>query len=385
MLLSICIPTFNRKSKVKNLIILLESQIKKYNLHKECEIIICENSDKKNQLIEKNFKQKHIKNVRFLKPNIPGSFKSNLNNLINSSRGKFTWFLGDDDYIFDHALDIIINSLKINKVESSYVTFRCSGKPGSIRSKRNDIYFTKLPKSKNHKRKKYKNLVNMSGNFFLNNYWLSVIFLSLCIFKTEEFKNFIRKTPVKRYSSPGYYHASFLIPFIKNRDVTVLLDILIEDSYNFKFYTPDGQFKAWITSWINFTFYLDKIFNINYKVILEMRKISILQILSMFKYSLLFHLTFGNSISLLRIYSKYFKQYKIKFYPEYFLLKFSFYIIRLINSNKILSIFISMIVKKIDKNFFSKKNIEKFKKNFLLLKNEKTTISDYSKKWTINN
>ncbi len=384
MLLSICIPTFNRKSQVENLIILLKKQIKKFNLHKDCEIVVCENSDQKKHLIKKNFKKKNKRNVRFLKPNIPGSFQSNLNNLIKSAKGKFTWFLGDDDYIFDNALDVIINSIKFNKIESSYITFRCSGKPGQQRSRNNDIYFSKLPKSKKSYKKNYRNFITMNGNKFLKDYWLSVIFLSLCIFKTNEFRSYVKKRFVKKYSSPGYHHASYLIPFIRNKSVTVLLDILIEDSYNFKFYAPEGQFKAWITSWIKFTFYLDKIFKINSNVILEMRKISILQIISMYKYSLLFHLSFKKSKIIEKIYVSYFQNSKIKFYPEYLLLKLSLYTIKLINFSKTISFIITGIAKIIDKNYFSKNNILKFKRNFYLIENKKATISDYSKKWTVN-
>lgn len=384
MLLSICIPTFNRKSQVESLILHLKKQIIKYNLYRDCEIVVCENSDKEKQLVDSNFKKKHKRNVRFLKPNIPGSFQSNLNNLINSSKGKFTWFLGDDDYIFDNALDVIINSIKKNKIDSSYITFRCSGKPGLQRSKNNDIYFSKLPKSKHSNKKDYKNLITMNGDIFLKDYWLSVIFLSLCIFKTKEFRSFIKKKSVKKYSSPGYHHASYLIPFINTKSVTVLLDILIEDSYNFKFYEPEGQFKAWITSWINFTFYLDKIFKINDSVIFEMRKISILQIISMYKYSLLFHLSFKKSKVIENIYMSYFQKSKIKFYPEYLLLKLSYYSIRLINFSKIISLLITRVAKIIDKDYFSRRNILKFKRNFSLIKSKKATISDYAKKWTTN-
>lgn len=378
MILSICIPTYNRSAKVKGTLTELIKQIKKNNLENYCEILVSESSDKKSELLNSSFKRKIKRYARFIKPNIKSDFASNLLNLYFNSKGKYSWLLGDDDYIFDKTLVTLVNTIRLNQINSSYITFRCSGKPGKKRSKTNDIYFKSLPaKVKNHKN--FKNFINMSGSNFIAKYWLSTIFMSLCVFKTREFVEFINKKKIYKSVDPNYPHSNLLIPFIKNREVTVLLDILLEDSFNLKYYTPRDKFIALVSSWLNYTCILKKDYKIGNSAILEMRKIGILQIISIFKYTLLFHLSQNSSIVCKKIFFEYFskpKKFSITKNPkelfiEYCLLKMFYFIIKLINKKNIFSNILINILKLFDQKYYSISSINSFSKEYnLILKNE---------------
>jgi len=203
--------------------------------------------------------------------------------------------------------------------------------------------------------------------------------MSLCVFKTREFVEFINKKKIYKSVDPNYPHSNLLIPFIKNREVTVLLDILLEDSFNLKYYTPRDKFIALVSSWLNYTCILKKDYKIGNSAILEMRKIGILQIISIFKYTLLFHLSQNSSIVCKKIFFEYFskpKKFSITKNPkelfiEYCLLKMFYFIIKLINKKNIFSNILINILKLFDQKYYSISSINSFSKEYnLILKNE---------------
>ena len=67
MILSVCIPTYNRSEKVKVTLIQLIKQIKENNLENYCEILVSESSDKKAELLKNSFKKKNKKVCKIYK------------------------------------------------------------------------------------------------------------------------------------------------------------------------------------------------------------------------------------------------------------------------------------------------------------------------------
>lgn len=385
MILSICIPTYNRSKKVKNTITILVNQIKKFNLENDCELLISESTDKKIELLEKSFKIKNSKYVRFIRSKIKSDFEANLINLYFNSKGKYSWLLGDDDYIFEKTLVTIVKTIKNNKLSSSYITFRCSGKPGKSRSKKNDIYFQSLPNKINNSKLNYSNYVTLDGKEFVDNFWISTIFLSLCIFKTKEFLKYIKKDKIYLKVDPAYPHSNLLIPFIEKSNATVILDILLEDSYNLKYYNPRDKFVGLVSSWINFIYLLKYKFHTSKKAIYKMRKVAILQIIYMLKYSILLHMSQKKSNQMENIYKNYFDNSKKlsiskpskELFVEYIFLKISLYIIILMNKNKNIAKIIINLAKFFDNEYFSKNSIKNFTREYNLVMNDKVTKVHY--------
>lgn len=112
MILSICIPSYNRP---ETLLRLLES-IDVGN-RSDIEVVICEdNSPKRHQiriLINKFIVRSNLKIVYIENP-INLGYDKNLRELIKYAQGDFIMYMGDDDYFYPGALDGYINYLRAN-------------------------------------------------------------------------------------------------------------------------------------------------------------------------------------------------------------------------------------------------------------------------------
>ena len=116
MILSICIPTYNRPDDLKNCLNSIASQ----NLKKNLEVCISDNCSKYriNKIIKK-FKNKI--NIKYKKNKKNLGFAMNVLKVSLMARGKFIWFLGDDDLIAPNSIKYLINLLK--KKENKSIDF----------------------------------------------------------------------------------------------------------------------------------------------------------------------------------------------------------------------------------------------------------------------
>lgn len=111
-ILSLCIPTWNRASFLKEGLSHLEAQLRLISSPKDIEIFISDNcsSDNTPTVIEE-----------FIKRGMPIVYNRNKENIgmdgnfftcMNHSHGQFIWLMGDDDYLVEGTLSTIINVLK---------------------------------------------------------------------------------------------------------------------------------------------------------------------------------------------------------------------------------------------------------------------------------
>ena len=110
-ILSLCIPTWNRASFIKEGLSRLETQLNYIN-QEDIEIFISDNcsSDNTPAIVE-----------NFIKRGVPITYNRNEENIgmdgnfltcTKQSHGQFIWIMGDDDYLVEKSLPIIINTLK---------------------------------------------------------------------------------------------------------------------------------------------------------------------------------------------------------------------------------------------------------------------------------
>ena len=108
MLLSICIPTYNRPESLINCLNSLAKQ-----KEKNFEVCISDNCSKKNiKKIISPYKKKL--NIRFKKNKKNLGFALNLLNVSSMARGEYIWFIGDDDLLIPGAIKHLIKLLKKN-------------------------------------------------------------------------------------------------------------------------------------------------------------------------------------------------------------------------------------------------------------------------------
>ena len=107
-LLSICIPTYNRPDKIKNLYqSFLNSALEKYG--DKIEIVICDNSDHENSCLN----QTNLGDlVCYHKNHINLGFEGNLIQCVKQANGEFIWIISDDDLIlwdgFERLMDFLL-------------------------------------------------------------------------------------------------------------------------------------------------------------------------------------------------------------------------------------------------------------------------------------
>ena len=109
MLISICIPTYNRPESLLNCLNSLSLQT-----NKNFEVCISDNCSKTNiyQLI-KPYKKKL--NIRFNQNRKNLGFALNLLKVSSMAKGDFIWFIGDDDLLVPNAIEKLSNLINKHK------------------------------------------------------------------------------------------------------------------------------------------------------------------------------------------------------------------------------------------------------------------------------
>ena len=135
MLLSICIPTYNRSKKVRELLKYLEYEIEKIeDLKFKFEIIVGDNSsDKLTQDICINTKLYKQNSLKYIKNEDNIGLIGNVLNLASKSNGEYVWIMGDDDIYYDNILFLIKESILEDDYSYIYLNHRAyeEGKIGS--------------------------------------------------------------------------------------------------------------------------------------------------------------------------------------------------------------------------------------------------------------
>jgi len=155
IVLSICVPTYNRHQKVFDNIKKLKSLIYKYE--KYIELLVGNNgsTDETNLVLEK------FKDIKIITLEENNGINPVLLNLAKLAQGKFLWLLGDDDFIADDVLEIIISNILENKnLEHSYFL---TGKNYYSDSELSELEKTSYIRQKKSTEKITNNLINKSG------------------------------------------------------------------------------------------------------------------------------------------------------------------------------------------------------------------------------
>jgi len=108
MLLSICIPTFNRPTQLENCLNSLALQ-----KNKNFEVCISDNNSSYNIKKLINLYKKKLK-IRFNKNKKNIGFAKNVIKVTSMAKNEFIWLLGDDDLLIVSAVDTVLNRIKKN-------------------------------------------------------------------------------------------------------------------------------------------------------------------------------------------------------------------------------------------------------------------------------
>jgi abequosyltransferase len=111
MIISICIPTFNRASELSRLILSLEKALVENKSNVRIEIIISDNAstDSTNSVVADA--QVRHKNIIYSKNEKNEGYAYNINKCVNLAAGDYCWLMGSDDEVISDSINIISNHI----------------------------------------------------------------------------------------------------------------------------------------------------------------------------------------------------------------------------------------------------------------------------------
>jgi len=110
VLLSICIPTYNRAKLLKNTLLSIAPQVDIFERH--CELIISDNASEDNTQEVASEIIKKYKSVKYFRNSSNLGGRQNIWKVTTYAQGKYIWLLGDDDRPTPGAVEYILGVLK---------------------------------------------------------------------------------------------------------------------------------------------------------------------------------------------------------------------------------------------------------------------------------
>lgn len=316
-LLSICIPTANRKKELTNQLKNIQSQITN-EYRNLIQIVIGENTTSENQFINlvsfSNLNIKHIKNDGNI------GYARNINSIIKNADGKFAWLLSDDDILRQEAISTIIEKIKSRK-KINYVTFDCGGAfKGNLFN--DQMYF-----------KNVNQLFYEKGKDFLIKHWSSIIFVSINIFNKSEVLKHMNKNNLIENINEVYQSSLIGISFVQQNGKVLIIDKpLLDDNYGNKVYSPENINDVAIDKYYKLLKQLID-FGINIEVINQLSSELLRNILNYGIYSVIYRIEFRGILSFKEVYKKISSDKKIQISLRFA----AFYIYTLLNLSKTLA------------------------------------------------
>jgi abequosyltransferase len=125
VVLSICIPTYNRAECLKQCLTSIVTQFADPSVGEKVEIIISDNGSQDNTQNLIFEYQSHWPQIRYFRNPVNLGIDRNILNVVENARGRFCWLLGDDDSLFKDALGYLLPLLE--KETAHYFLANCWG------------------------------------------------------------------------------------------------------------------------------------------------------------------------------------------------------------------------------------------------------------------
>ncbi len=204
MLLSICIPNYNRGKYLNNC--LNSILLAKSNSNMKFEVCISDNCSKDNILkIVKYYKKKGLK-INYKRNNRNLGFGANFYKVVKMAKGEFIWLVGNDDLLYANALskleqlfnqnkDVDLYFINSSNLKSDYV-FKYKQPFNSKKIPKNLSNFSKLKKSY---KTNFFNLINPSVS------WDFMLAMFLTLYRRKQFVKNLKILDKKKLNETGVW------------------------------------------------------------------------------------------------------------------------------------------------------------------------------------
>lgn len=123
IILSICIPTYNRAEKLQQCLENIICQFKNDGIENLIEVVISDNASIDNTTeIVKKF-QESFNNIKYFRNEKNIGMDENIINSVVKANGKYCWHIGDDDFIQNGVLEFLVDFLSKKEVALLTVNF----------------------------------------------------------------------------------------------------------------------------------------------------------------------------------------------------------------------------------------------------------------------
>lgn len=287
-LLSICIPTANRKEELTNQLLSIQLQINE-NYRDLIQIVIGDNTTIESEIID--FNDFSNLNIKYIENDGNIGYARNINSVIKNADGKFVWLLSDDDILRYGAINSILREINSNK-QINYMTFDCGGiYHGNLFN--DQMYF-----------KDVNQLYYEKGEDFLLKYWSSIVFVSLNIFNRVEVLKHIKKYNLSENINEVYQNSLIGISFIHQKGKVLIINKpLLDDNYGNKVYYPENINDVAVEKYHKLIKQLIK-FEINNEIVNQLSNELLRNILSYGVFSVIYRIEFQSNSCFNAIYKR---------------------------------------------------------------------------------
>jgi len=204
MLLSICIPNYNRGKYLNNCLnsILLAKSISSLKF----EICISDNgsTDNISQIVNHYKKKKLIINYKKNRKNL--GFGANFQKVVNMAKGEFIWIIGNDDLLYIHALQKLEKLFLKHKDVDFFFINSSSLNSKFVFSHKQPFNTKKIPKKltsfskiKNNQKTSFFNLIDPSVS------WEFLLAIFLTVYRRKKFIKSFNKLDKKKLYDRGIW------------------------------------------------------------------------------------------------------------------------------------------------------------------------------------
>jgi abequosyltransferase len=124
-LLTIAIPTYNRKNFINNQIINISRQIKLNNLQESIELVVIDNNSQDGTY---NYINQKYPGIKIIKNNENIGLLGNYLKCFFVSTSEYTWVVGDDDNLGSNLILDVVNSLQKKNIGLLHLNHKCVDK-----------------------------------------------------------------------------------------------------------------------------------------------------------------------------------------------------------------------------------------------------------------
>ena len=225
-LLSILIPTYNRSNKLLRLLKQIDIYLKIYeNYSNLIDVIISDNGSSDNTFDIVNDFIAFKSNYKYFLQQENQGFDNNIKFLYNVAESEFVWYFSDDDIIFDHTFEKIIQGLQVHNPDILLFSFAQPKSNKNLTFKSNSpLYSTNEPNK----------IIELIASYPK----LSIYVLRKYIINNEN------QMYLDTIIGKGFYFLSLSFTIIsqsKNPKITIITEQLAscDDEYNYFSIPPD--------------------------------------------------------------------------------------------------------------------------------------------------